>query len=68
VVGVERGGIARANPLGIMDRNVIVNDRLPVASDPEPLLMTYRPSCGSSLTAIRRFDGTAVRFEVSHCL
>lgn len=68
VIGVERSGIARAYPLGILERHEVVNDRLPTEPEPEPLLVTYCPSCGSSMTALRRLQGQPVAFEVSHFL
>lgn len=72
VIGVDRNGVARAYPLGILERHEVVNDALPAPAssdaDREPLLVTYCPSCGSSMTAIRRVRGNAALFEVSHLL
>jgi hypothetical protein len=60
VVGVERGGEARAYPLRILDWHEVVNDTFA-----GPLLVTYCPLCGSSVTAERRVDGAETRFGVS---
>jgi hypothetical protein len=72
VVGVERHGAARAYPLGVMERHEVVNDAFPTpagtAADREPLLVTYCPACGSSMTAVRRVRGNVAVFEVSHRL
>ncbi len=72
VIGVERNGDARAYPLGVLERHEVVNDTFPAATgaaaDTEPLLVTYCPSCGSSMTAVREISGRPVVFEVSHLL
>ncbi|MDZ7701886.1 MAG: DUF3179 domain-containing (seleno)protein [Halobacteriales archaeon] len=72
VVGVERHGVARAYPLGVLERHEVVNDVFPAPpgaeADREPLLVTYCPSCGSSMTALRRIGNTVPIFEVSHFL
>lgn len=72
VIGIERNGVARAYPLSVLERHEIVNDDLPGApgtgDDREPLLVTYCPSCGSSMTAVRRVRGNPAVFEVSHFL
>lgn len=72
VIGVERNGVARAYPLGVLERHEVVNDDLPsppgVDADREPLLVTYCPSCGSSMTAIRQVRRNVALFEVSHFL
>jgi hypothetical protein len=60
VVGVARGGEARAYPLGILDWHEVVND-----SFGGPLLVTFCPLCGSGVTAVRRVDGEETRFGVS---
>lgn len=72
VIGVERNGVARAYPLAVLERHEVVNDALPgppdTGVDREPLLVTFCPSCGSSMTAIRRVRGNTALFEVSHLL
>lgn len=68
VIGVERHGLARAYPLGVLEQHEVVNDTFPATPEREPLLVTYCPSCGSSMTAIREVRGSATRFEVSHFL
>ena len=60
VVGVERGGRARAYPLAVLNWHEIVNDDFG-----GPLLVTYCPLCGSGLTAERRVDGEETTFGVS---
>ncbi|EMA43093.1 DUF3179 domain-containing protein [Halococcus saccharolyticus] len=60
VIGVERGGEARAYPLAILNWHEIVNDTLD-----GPLLVTYCPLCGSGLTAERRVDDEETVFGVS---
>lgn len=72
VIGVERHGVARAYPLRVLERHEVVNDAVPVSAgtnaDREPLLVTYCPSCGSSMTARRRVGEAVPIFEVSHVL
>ena len=60
VVGVDRAGEARAYPLRILDWHEVVNDALG-----GPLLVTYCPLCGSSVTAERRAAGRETVFGVS---
>jgi hypothetical protein len=60
VVGVTRGGEARAYPLKILNWHEIVNDELD-----GPLLVTYCPLCGSGVTAERRVAGEVTEFGVS---
>lgn len=70
IIGVERGETTRAYPLAVLERHEVVNDSLPPGPEPggEPLLVTYCPSCGSSMTALRRIGGEVAVFEVSHFL
>jgi hypothetical protein len=60
VIGVSRGGTARAYPLAVLDYHEIVNDHLD-----GPLLVTYCPLCGSGMTAERRVRGEETTFGVS---
>ncbi len=60
VVGVERGGTARAYPLRILNWHEVVNDDLG-----GPLLVTYCPLCGSSIVAERTVGGDPTVFGVS---
>jgi hypothetical protein len=60
VVGVERGGQARAYPLRVLNWHEIVNDSLD-----GPLLVTYCPLCGSAVTAERTVRGEETNFGVS---
>ena len=63
VIGVERGGEARAYPLAILNWHEVVNDTFD-----GPLLVTYCPLCGSGLTAERRVDDEETTFGVSGLL
>ena len=63
VVGVERGGRARAYPLRVLVWHEAVNDAFG-----GPLLVTYCPLCGSSLVAKRRVRGEETVFGVSGLL
>jgi hypothetical protein len=60
VIGVTREGRSRAYPLQILWTHEIVNDDFG-----GPLLVTYCPICGSSVTAERTVDGAATIFGVS---
>lgn len=60
VVGVVRGGAARAYPLRVLDYHEVVNDCFD-----GPLLVTFCPLCGSGVTADRRVAGATTRFGVS---
>jgi hypothetical protein len=77
VIGVERGGEARAYPLAVLSRHEVVNDDFgPSAGSggagddgtTDPLLVTYCPLCGSAVAAERRVDGRVTRFGVSGAL
>lgn len=63
VIGVARGGEARAYPLKILHWHEAVNDTLD-----GPLLVTYCPLCGSGVSAIREVDGQETIFGVSGLL
>ena len=63
VVGVERGGRARAYPLAVLFYHEVVNDDLG-----GPLLVTYCPLCRSGLVADRLVAGAPTRFVVSGLL
>lgn len=60
VIGVERAGRARAYPLQVLWTHEVVNDDLA-----GPLIATYCPVCGSSVTAERTVNGRATTFGVS---
>jgi hypothetical protein len=60
VVGVERGGSARAYPLSVLWWHEAVNDELGGA-----LLVTYCPICRSGMVADRTVDGVPAQFVVS---
>ncbi|MFC7229497.1 DUF3179 domain-containing protein [Salinirubellus salinus] len=78
VVGVERGGEARAYPLAVLDWHEVVNDvfeppstaRRPTADGAlgGALLVTYCPLCGSGVVAERVVDGEPTTFGVSGML
>lgn len=63
VVGIERGGTARAYPLAILRRNEVVNETFDV-----PVLVTYCPLCRSGLVARREVEGEPTTFGVSGLL
>ncbi|SFR50643.1 DUF3179 domain-containing (seleno)protein [Halogeometricum limi] len=60
VVGVERGGDARAYPLSILWWHEVVNDEFG-----GPLLVTYCPICRSGMVAERLVAGRPTTFRVS---
>lgn len=60
VIGVARGGGARAYPLRLLDYYEVVNDSLD-----GPLLVTYCPLCASAVVADRVVDGSTTQFDVS---
>lgn len=64
VLGVVRGGAARAYPAWILDRHEIVNDRF----GDEPIAVTWCPLCGSGLAFVRRLGGETVELGVSGLL
>lgn len=63
VVGVVRGGEARAYPLRVLNWHEVVNDALGGS-----LLVTYCPLCASAITAGRTVDGEPTRFGVAGLL
>lgn len=77
VIGVARGGEARAYPLKVLNWHEVVNDvfgpRTPdsgteddgAGTAPGPLLVTYCPLCGSGMTAVRTVNGQETTFGVS---
>jgi hypothetical protein len=60
VIGVERGGDARAYPLRVLDWHEIVNDEFG-----GPIAVTYCVLCGSSVVVERRVEGEPTVFGVS---
>lgn len=60
VIGIVRGGTARAYPLRVLNWHEIVNDHID-----GPLLVAYCPLCRSGITAVRRVQGTETVFGVS---
>lgn len=68
VIGVERGGLARAYPLGVLNWFEVVNDTFPRESGDEPVLVTYCPLCRTGLAAERRVQGEETVFGVSGLL
>jgi len=63
IIGVERGGTARAYPLRVLRRHEVVNDVFD-----GPLLVAYCPLCTSSVVAERTVEGAATVFGVSGLL
>lgn len=64
VLGLARGGTARAYPVWVLDRHEIVNDV--VAG--EPIAVTWCPLCGSGIAFRRVLDGATVELGVSGLL
>ncbi len=64
VIGIERGGEARAYPVAILTWHELVNDTL----GGEPILVSYCPLCGTGIVFDRRIDGKTRRFGVSGLL
>lgn len=64
VIGLERGGIARAYPTRILTWHEIVND---VIGD-DPVAVTYCPLCGTGMVFDRRVGGETKTFGVSGLL
>lgn len=65
VVGVARGDAVRAYPLALLNRHEVVNDVVPTADGPQPLLITYCPLCASAVTAVRSVGGREATFSAS---
>jgi hypothetical protein len=63
VIGVTRGGNARAYPLRVLDRHEIVNDTFG-----GPLAVTYCVLCGSAVVVERTVAGEPTVFGVSGAL
>ncbi|MEF8839316.1 MAG: DUF3179 domain-containing protein [Haloarculaceae archaeon] len=63
VIGVARGGQARAYPLATLIGHEVVNDHFD-----GPLLVTYCPLCASAVTAVREVGGEPTVFGVSGLL
>mgnify|MGYP001036832451 FL=1 len=64
VLGLVRGGTARAYPVWVLDRHEIVNDVIAG----EPVAVTWCPLCGSGIAFRRVLDGTPVELGVSGLL
>jgi hypothetical protein len=64
VLGVVRGGAARAYPIAILNWHEVVNDTL----GGDPILVTYCPLGGTGIVFERKLDGKVRRFGVSGLL
>jgi hypothetical protein len=64
VIGVVRGGAARAYPIAILNWHELVNDSL----GGSPLLVSYCPLCGTGMVFDRMLDGQVRSFGVSGLL
>lgn len=64
ILGLDRGGIARAYPAFILNHSEIVNDTIAG----EPIAITFCPLCGSGVAFERRLDGNTVELGVSGLL
>lgn len=63
IIGVERGGTARAYPLRLLNWHELVNDDLG-----GPLLVSYCPLCRSGITAVRQVRGEPTVFGATGLL
>ena len=61
VIGLERGGDARAFPVHLAERHQVVNDELAG----EPVAVVYDPLAGQPTAFLRRVEGRTLRFGVS---
>lgn len=64
VLGLQRGGIAKAYPIAILNWHELVNDRL----GDEPVVVTYCPLCGTGMVFAARSGGRPLTFGVSGLL
>lgn len=64
VLGVARGGIARAYPIAILSWHEVVNDRF----GDEPVAVTFCPLCGTGMAFAARVGGRELDFGVSGLL
>ncbi len=64
VLGVARGGIARAYPIAILNWHEVVNDHF----DGEPVAVTFCPLCGTGMAFGARVAGRDLAFGVSGLL
>ncbi len=64
VLGVNRHGIAKAYPIGILNWHEIVNDEF----DGEPVVVTYCPLCGSGVAFSSEVGDEVLTFGVSGLL
>lgn len=64
VIGVVRGGAARAYPIGILNWHELVNDELGAS----PILVSYCPLCGTGMVFEREIAGASRTFGVSGLL
>jgi len=64
VLGVVRGGIARAYPIAILNWHELVNDRF----GDEPVVVSYCPLCGTGMVFAAEQGGDALTFGVSGLL
>jgi len=64
VLGIVRGGVAKAYPIAILNWHEVVNDRF----GPEPVVVTFCPLCGTGMAFRAELDGRALQFGVSGLL
>jgi hypothetical protein len=64
VLGVARGGAARAYPIRILNWHEVVNDRFGT----EPIAITYCPLCGTGMAFVARAGERELSFGVSGLL
>jgi hypothetical protein len=64
VLGMNRNGIAKAYPIGILNWHEIVNDHF----GQEPVVISYCPLCGTGIAYSAYIDGAVRKFGVSGLL
>jgi hypothetical protein len=64
VLGVARGGLAKAYPVAILNWHEVVNDRF----GDESVVVTFCPLCGTGMVFRAEVEGRALRFGVSGLL
>jgi len=64
VLGIARGGVARAYPVRILNWHEVVNDRY----GDEAVVVTFCPLCGTGVAFDARIDGRVLSFGVSGLL
>ncbi len=61
IVGLEAGGVAKAYPVAVLNRVLVVNDRVGGV----PVLLVHQPASDTTTALIARVHGTRLRFEAA---